>query len=65
MVDLGKLTGYVVVEAALDEFFLEDTSHVAYVASDADWLWDTNCRFLCCLRVGEAYWDVVGVFEVG
>jgi len=37
MVDLGKLTGYVVVEAALDEFFLEDTSHVAYVASDADW----------------------------
>ena len=37
MVGLGKLTGYVVVEAALDEFFLEDTSHVAYVTSDTDW----------------------------
>jgi hypothetical protein len=37
MVGLGKLTGYVVVEAALDEFFLEDTSHVAYVISDTDW----------------------------
>jgi hypothetical protein len=37
MVDFGKLTGYVVVEAALDELFLEDISHVAYVPSDVDW----------------------------
>jgi hypothetical protein len=37
MVGFGKLVGYVVVEAALDEFFLEDISHVAYVPSDADW----------------------------
>jgi hypothetical protein len=37
VVCFGKLTGYVVVEAALDELFLEDTSHVAYVISDADW----------------------------
>jgi hypothetical protein len=37
VVGFGKLTGYVVVEAALDELFLEDTSHVAYVISDTDW----------------------------
>jgi len=37
VVGFGKLAGYVVVEAALDEFLLEDTSHVAYVISDADW----------------------------
>jgi len=37
VVCFGKLTGYVVVEAALDELFLEDTSHVAYVISDTDW----------------------------
>jgi hypothetical protein len=37
MVGFGKLTGYVVVEAAFDELFLEDTSHVGYVPSDAEW----------------------------
>jgi hypothetical protein len=37
VVGLGKLTGYVLVEAALDELFLEDTCHVAYVISDTDW----------------------------
>jgi hypothetical protein len=37
VVGFGKLTGYVLVEAALDEFFLEDNSHVAYVVSDTDW----------------------------
>jgi hypothetical protein len=37
VVGLGKLTGYVVVEAALDELLFEDISHVAYVSSDADW----------------------------
>jgi hypothetical protein len=37
VVGFGKLTGYVVVEAALDELFLEGTSHVAYVISDTDW----------------------------
>ena len=37
VVGFGKLTGYVLVEAALDELFLEDTSHVAYVISDTDW----------------------------
>jgi hypothetical protein len=37
MVGFGKLMGYVVVEAAQDELFFEDTSHVAYVSSDTDW----------------------------
>jgi hypothetical protein len=37
MVCLGKLMGYVVVEAALDELFFKDISHVAYVPSDAEW----------------------------
>jgi hypothetical protein len=37
MIDFGKLTRYVLVEAALDELFLEDISHVAYVPSDVDW----------------------------
>lgn len=37
MVSFGKLMGYVVVEAALDELFLEDVSHVAYVISNAEW----------------------------
>jgi hypothetical protein len=37
VVGFGKLTGYVVVETALDELFLEDTSHVTYVISDTDW----------------------------
>jgi hypothetical protein len=37
MVCFGKLMRYVVVEAAFDELFLEDTSHVGYVPSDAEW----------------------------
>jgi hypothetical protein len=37
MVGFGKLTGYVVVEAAFDQLFLEDISHVGYVPSDAEW----------------------------
>jgi len=37
MVSFGKLTGYVGVEAALDELLLEDTSHMGYVSSDAEW----------------------------
>jgi hypothetical protein len=37
MVGFGKLTGNLVVEAALDELFLEDTSQVGYVPSDAEW----------------------------
>jgi hypothetical protein len=37
MVGFGKLMRYVVVEAALDELFLEDTGHVVYVISNAEW----------------------------
>jgi hypothetical protein len=37
MIDFGKLTRYIVVQPALDELFLEDISHVAYVSSDVDW----------------------------
>jgi hypothetical protein len=36
-VGLGKLAGYVIVEAALDELFLKDISHVTYGCSDVDW----------------------------
>jgi hypothetical protein len=37
MIDFGELTRYVLVEATLDELFLEDVTHVAYVPSDVDW----------------------------
>jgi len=33
----GKLMGYFLVEAALDELLLKHSSHVAYVLSDVDW----------------------------
>lgn len=36
-VGFSKLTGYIIVEAALDELFLKDIGHVTYVCSDADW----------------------------
>jgi hypothetical protein len=37
MVDLRKLTGYIVVEAALDELIFEGISHLAYLPPDVDW----------------------------
>ena len=37
MIDFGKLTRYVMVEAALDELFLVDIGHAAYVPPDVDW----------------------------
>jgi alpha-D-ribose 1-methylphosphonate 5-phosphate C-P lyase len=37
MVGFGELTGYIAVEAALDELFLEDISDVMHACSDIDW----------------------------